>query len=83
MQKKIFTGASNNALCSCFRRHRQSVESKYVAKLNLDELERFSEQVDSLPCSIKESGLIQVLTAMRTTKIECFLWLCVRDQSAR
>ena len=44
-----------------FYRHRQSVESKYVAKLNLDELERFNEQVNNLPCRIKESSLIEVI----------------------
>ena len=36
-----------------------------MAKLNLDELERFSDQVDNLPCRIKESALIQVRTKLR------------------
>ena len=42
-------------------RNRQSGEAKYVAKLSLDELQCFSEQVCSLPCRIREAGLIQDL----------------------
>jgi len=42
-------------------RHRQSGESKYVAKLSLDELQCFCEQVNSLPCKIKEAQLIDEL----------------------
>ena len=45
----------------CFS-HRQSGESKYVAKLSLDELQCFSEQVTNLPCSILEATLIKVST---------------------
>ncbi len=41
-------------------RNRQSGDSKYVAKLSLDELEKFSEQVINLPCRISEAKLIQV-----------------------
>ncbi|GFR98729.1 lysine-specific demethylase 5A [Elysia marginata] len=42
-------------------RHRQSVEGKYVAKLTLDELNCFYEQVIGLPCIIKETELIKEL----------------------
>lgn len=41
-------------------RCRQSGDSKYIAKLSLDELEGFSEQMNNLPCKIKEATLIQV-----------------------
>ena len=43
----------------CYR-NRQSGESKYVAKLSLDELQCFSDQVSNLPCVIAETKLIQV-----------------------
>ncbi|RUS89616.1 hypothetical protein EGW08_002634 [Elysia chlorotica] len=42
-------------------RHRQSIEGKYVAKLTLDELNGFYEQVIGLPCIIKETELIKDL----------------------
>ena len=42
-------------------RHRQSGDSKYVAKLTLDELQCFNEQVNGLPCAIAEARLIQEL----------------------
>lgn len=42
-------------------RHRQSIEGKYVAKLTLDELNCFYEQVVGLPCIIKETELIKEL----------------------
>jgi hypothetical protein len=43
-----------------FFRHRQSGDTKYTAKLTLNELESFIEQVDDLPCIIKEAALIKV-----------------------
>ncbi|XP_013414674.1 lysine-specific demethylase 5A-like isoform X2 [Lingula anatina] len=42
-------------------RNRQSGDSKYIAKLSLDELQCFIEQVNNLPCRIKEATLIQEL----------------------
>ncbi|GFN77384.1 lysine-specific demethylase 5a [Plakobranchus ocellatus] len=42
-------------------RHRQSIEGKYVAKLTLDELNCFYEQVIGLPCIIKETESIKDL----------------------
>ncbi|XP_059161364.1 lysine-specific demethylase 5A-like isoform X2 [Physella acuta] len=42
-------------------RNRQSIEGKYVAKLTLDELNCFFEQVNGLPCIIKETKLIKEL----------------------
>jgi hypothetical protein len=41
-------------------RNRQSLEGKYVAKLTLEELNCFYEQVISLPCRIREAVLIKV-----------------------
>ncbi|XP_064633580.1 lysine-specific demethylase 5A-like isoform X2 [Lineus longissimus] len=42
-------------------RNRQSGDTKYTAKLSLNELECFIEQVDDLPCIIKEGALIKDL----------------------
>ncbi|XP_013066570.2 lysine-specific demethylase 5A-like isoform X1 [Biomphalaria glabrata] len=42
-------------------RNRQSIEGKYVAKLTLDELNCFFEQVNGLPCIIKETKSIKEL----------------------
>ncbi|XP_025106262.1 lysine-specific demethylase 5A-like isoform X3 [Pomacea canaliculata] len=42
-------------------RNRQSLDGKYVAKLTLDELNCFYEQVMALPCSIREAVLIKEL----------------------
>ncbi|BFZ10485.1 hypothetical protein BsWGS_13524 [Bradybaena similaris] len=42
-------------------RNRQSIEGKYVAKLTLDELNGFYEQVTGLPCVIKETKLVKEL----------------------
>lgn len=42
-------------------RHRQSGDSKYAAKLSLEELQCFSEQVSNLPCNIREAMLIEEL----------------------
>nr|KAG5711307.1 hypothetical protein BaRGS_006004 [Batillaria attramentaria] len=42
-------------------RNRQSLEGKYVAKLTLDELNCFYEQVITLPCRIREAVLIKEL----------------------
>ena len=44
-------------------RCRQSGDSKYQAKLSLDELQAFNDQMSSLPCKVKESELVQVRTA--------------------
>lgn len=52
------TSITDVTLCC---RHRQSGDAKYVAKLSLEELQCFSEQVLSLPCNIKEAALIQEL----------------------
>ena len=41
-------------------RNRQSLEGKYVAKLTLEELNCFYEQVITLPCRIREAVLIKV-----------------------
>ena len=41
-------------------RNRQSLEGKYVAKLTLEELNCFYEQVITLPCRIHETVLIKV-----------------------
>ncbi|XP_046372172.2 lysine-specific demethylase 5A-like isoform X4 [Haliotis rufescens] len=42
-------------------RNRQSLEGKYIAKLNLEELNIFHEQVISLPCVILEAKLVKEL----------------------
>ncbi|KAL8614742.1 hypothetical protein ACOMHN_055300 [Nucella lapillus] len=42
-------------------RNRQSLEGKYVAKLTLEELNSFYEQVITLPCRIHEAVLIKEL----------------------
>ncbi|XP_069142214.1 lysine-specific demethylase 5A-like isoform X2 [Argopecten irradians] len=42
-------------------RNRQSMEGKYIAKLSLDELNCFYDQVYNLPCIIKEAKLIKEL----------------------
>ncbi|KAK7101928.1 hypothetical protein V1264_020234 [Littorina saxatilis] len=42
-------------------RNRQSLEGKYVAKLTLEELNCFYEQVITLPCVIREAVLIKEL----------------------
>ncbi|KAK3610530.1 hypothetical protein CHS0354_008964 [Potamilus streckersoni] len=42
-------------------RNRQSFEGKYIAKLSLDELRCFYEQVAGLPCKIKEGKLLKEL----------------------
>ncbi|XP_041348681.1 lysine-specific demethylase 5A-like isoform X2 [Gigantopelta aegis] len=42
-------------------RNRQSLEGKYIAKLNLEELNIFHEQVVGLPCVIPEAKLIKEL----------------------
>ena len=55
-----FEGGHEMLLVLFFCRNRQAGDSKYVAKLSVDELECFSEQVLSLPCKIKEATLIQV-----------------------
>ena len=44
-------------------RHRQAGDSKYTAKLSLEELQAFSEQVNELPCKIKEAALVEVSSA--------------------
>ena len=41
-------------------RHRQAGDSKYMAKLSLEELQAFSEQVNELPCRIREAALVEV-----------------------
>ncbi|KAK2189153.1 hypothetical protein NP493_114g03035 [Ridgeia piscesae] len=53
---------ANQLVCKKVRtRQRESGESKYTAKLSLEELQCFSEQVNSLPCRIHEAKLIQDL----------------------
>ncbi|XP_052780089.1 lysine-specific demethylase 5A-like isoform X2 [Mya arenaria] len=42
-------------------RTRQSMDGKYIAKLSLEELNCFYEQVASLPCIIKEGKLLKEL----------------------
>ncbi|XP_067685038.1 lysine-specific demethylase 5A-like isoform X3 [Haliotis asinina] len=42
-------------------RNRQNLEGKYIAKLNLEELNIFHEQVISLPCVIMEAKLVKEL----------------------
>lgn len=42
-------------------RNRQSNEGKYIAKLSLDELNCFYEQIANLPCIIKEAKLVKEL----------------------
>ena len=42
-------------------RNRQSLEGKYIAKLTLEELNCFFEQVSGLPCEIKEARSIKDL----------------------
>ncbi|XP_052059486.1 lysine-specific demethylase 5A-like isoform X1 [Mytilus californianus] len=42
-------------------RNRQSNEGKYIAKLSLDELNCFYEQIANLPCIIKEARLVKEL----------------------
>ncbi len=46
--------------CYLCCRNRQSGDAKYVAKLSLDELQCFAEQVSNLPCNIREARLIEV-----------------------
>lgn len=41
-------------------RNRQNTDGKYIAKLSLEELNCFYEQVASLPCIIKEGKLLKV-----------------------
>lgn len=42
-------------------RNRQSNEGKYIAKLSLEELNCFYEQIANLPCIIKEAKLVKEL----------------------
>lgn len=42
-------------------RNRQSVEGKYVSRLTLEELQVFSEKIDSLVCEIREAALVKDL----------------------
>lgn len=43
-----------------FFRNRQAGDAKYVAKLSLEELKCFYEQVNNLPCIIPEAKLVKV-----------------------
>ncbi|XP_012946958.1 lysine-specific demethylase 5A isoform X2 [Aplysia californica] len=52
-------------------RNRQSIEGKYVAKLTLEELNCFYEQVIGLPCVIKETKSIkELLTRVLDFRVE-------------
>ncbi|ESO91413.1 hypothetical protein LOTGIDRAFT_205701 [Lottia gigantea] len=42
-------------------RNRQSLDGKYIVKLTYEELSGFYEQVEALPCKIKETKLIKEL----------------------
>ena len=44
-----------------FLRNRHTSDGKYIAKLSLRELRLFSDQVNALPCIIKEAQLIKEL----------------------
>ena len=46
-----------------FARNKTNCDTKYVARLSLEELKCFMEQVQSLPCIIQEAELIQVTTS--------------------
>ena len=46
-------------------RNRHTADGKYIAKLSLHELQLFSEQVNALPCVIKEAQLIKVSTKIK------------------
>lgn len=55
----------------CSFRNRQAGDSKYAAKLSMDELKCFSEQVQSLPCKIKESTLVgELLDSVKNFQAE-------------
>ncbi|XP_052282476.1 lysine-specific demethylase 5A-like isoform X2 [Dreissena polymorpha] len=51
-------------------RNRQSTDGKYIAKLSLEELNCFYEQVASLPCIIKERKLLKELLD-QVLKFQC------------
>ena len=50
----------------CLSRNRQSTDGKYIAKLSLEELNSFYEQVAELPCIIKERKLLKVCNFLET-----------------
>ena len=50
-------------------RNRQSTDGKYIAKLSLEELNSFYEQVAELPCIIKERKMLKVCRSLSSITV--------------